>query len=115
MSKKNALRSGLDALLSNDSENEKDAVGRGRPKTNLRQVSKTSQQGTKENETRATFIVNEKQLEELKAIAHWERVTIKEALIESFSLYLLSKKDSLPKAIEAYSSYKSRTKKEPTE
>lgn len=43
-------------------------------------ISSTSQLGTKENETRATFIVNETLLEKIKAIAYWERESIKDVL-----------------------------------
>jgi hypothetical protein len=33
-----------------------------------------------ENETRATFIVNEEVLEKIKAIAYWERIRIKDVV-----------------------------------
>jgi predicted nucleic-acid-binding protein len=52
----------------------------GRPVTQTKEITKTSQEGTKENETRATFIVNEVTLEQLKAIAYWERKLIKEVV-----------------------------------
>lgn len=45
----------------------------------------SSKSGTKENETRATFIINEELLENLKAIAYWERKTIKEVLNNALS------------------------------
>lgn len=57
----------------------------GRPKTSTRIVTKSSQEGTKENETRATFIVNENHLELLKAWAYWERLTIKELVHSVFA------------------------------
>ena len=53
---------------------------RGRPKTVFKDITKSSQEGTKENETRATFILNEELLEKLKAIAYWDRVLIKEVV-----------------------------------
>lgn len=63
----------------------------GRPVTNTRQITKTSQEGTKENETRATFIVNEDLLEKVKAIAYWERIRIKDvvdrALLQAIAEY----------------------------
>lgn len=63
----------------------------GRPQTQFKEITKSSQEGTKENETRATFIVNEDLLEKLKAVAYWERVMIKEvintALEEAVSKY----------------------------
>ena len=74
MSKKN-FTGGLNSLLG-DSEKPK----RGRPKTSTREITKSSQEGTKENETRATFIINEELLEKLKAIAYWDRVLIKDVI-----------------------------------
>ena len=74
MSKKN-FTGGLNSLLG-DSDKPK----RGRPKTSTRVVTKSSQEGTKEKETRATFIVNEELLEKLKAIAYWDRKLIKEVV-----------------------------------
>lgn len=65
--------------------------GPGRPKTNTREITKSSQEGTKEGETRATFIINETILEKVKDLAYWERVTIKEvvntALEEAIAKY----------------------------
>lgn len=51
----------------------------GRPRTNFRQITKASQEGCKENEVRATFIVNEQLLEEFKRIAWQKRLRVKEA------------------------------------
>lgn len=53
---------------------------RGRPVTQTKKITKSSQEGTKENETRATFIVNEDLLDKLKAIAYWDRVLIKDVI-----------------------------------
>ena len=53
---------------------------RGRPKTQFKEITKSSQEGTKENETRATFIINEELLDKLKAIAYWDRVLIKDVV-----------------------------------
>jgi len=75
MSKKN-FTGGLSSLLGEQPETPK----RGRPKTSTKEITKTSQEGTKENETRATFIVNEELLDKLKAIAYWDRVLIKEVV-----------------------------------
>lgn len=74
MTKKN-FTGGLNSLLG---DNEKPK--RGRPKTSTREITKSSQEGTKEKETRATFIVNEELLEKLKAIAYWDRKLIKEVV-----------------------------------
>jgi hypothetical protein len=75
MSKKN-FTGGLNSLLGDQPENPK----RGRPVTQTKEITKSSQEGTKENETRATFIINEELLEKLKAIAYWDRVLIKEVI-----------------------------------
>ena len=75
MSKKN-FTGGLNSLLGDQPEKPK----RGRPVTQTKEITKSSQEGTKENETRATFIVNEELLEKLKAIAYWDRVMIKEVI-----------------------------------
>lgn len=74
MSKKD-FKGGLGSLLG-ESEKPK----RGRPKTQDKEITKSSQEGTKVNETRATFIVNEELLEKLKSIAYWERSLIKDEI-----------------------------------
>ena len=48
------------------------------PKAPKKEIINSSQIGTKVNETRATFIVNEDLLEKLKALAYWDRVAIKD-------------------------------------
>ena len=60
----------------------------GRPITQTKQISKTSQEGTKENETRATFIVNESLLADIKAIAYWDRIDIKTAVNDALKMYV---------------------------
>lgn len=75
MSKKN-FTGGLSSLLGDQPEKPK----RGRPVTQTKEITKSSQEGTKENETRATFIVNEELLDKLKAIAYWDRVLIKDVV-----------------------------------
>ena len=86
MSKKN-FKGGLGSLLGEQPEKTK----RGRPITQTKEITKSSQEGTKENETRATFIINEELLDKLKAIAYWDRALIKEvvntALLEAVSKY----------------------------
>lgn len=63
----------------------------GRPRTSTRVITKSSQEGTKENETRATFIVKEDLLERVKGIAKTEGKMIKdlvnEALEEAVAKY----------------------------
>jgi len=75
MAKKN-FTGGLNSLLGDQPEKPK----RGRPVTQSKEITKSSQEGTKENETRATFIINEELLEKLKAIAYWDRKLIKEVV-----------------------------------
>lgn len=75
---------------------------RGRPKTNLKPITKTSEIGTKPGETRATFIVNIEQLEQVKALAHWDRTSIKEVLSSALTHYFNSKGKELAKAMELY-------------
>jgi len=77
MSKKD-FSGGLDVLLGGDSPKE----------TPKREITKTSQIGTKPNETRATFIINEDTLENLKALAWFERKTIKQVLNEALQGYI---------------------------
>jgi hypothetical protein len=84
MSKKN-FSGGLNSLLGAQSSEtittDQPAKRRpGRPQTNFRQITKTSQKGTQENETRATFIVEEDSLEKIKAIAYWDRLSIKDTI-----------------------------------
>ena len=75
MSKKD-FTGGLNSLLGEQPDRPK----RGRPVTQTKEITKSSQEGTKEKETRATFIVNEELLEKLKAIAYWDRVLIKDVV-----------------------------------
>ena len=86
MSKK-SFSGGLNSLLGDQPEKPK----RGRPVTQTKEITKSSQEGTKENETRATFIINEELLDKLKAIAYWERLFIKDvvntALLETVDKY----------------------------
>jgi hypothetical protein len=75
MSKKD-FTGGLNSLLGDQPEKPK----RGRPVTQTKEITKSSQEGTKEKETRATFIVNEDLLDKLKAIAYWDRMLIKDVV-----------------------------------
>ena len=79
MSKKN-FSGGIESLLGNQIGKPK----RGRPVTQTKEITKSSQEGTKENETRATFIVREDLLENLKAVAYWERMLIKDVINTAF-------------------------------
>ena len=75
MSKKD-FTGGFSSLLGDQPEKPR----RGRPVTQSKEITKSSQEGTKEKETRATFIVNEDLLDKLKAIAYWDRMLIKDVV-----------------------------------
>jgi len=74
MSKKD-FKGGFTDLLG-DNKPVKKKVGRPKDQTK-REPDKTSQEGTKNDETRATFIVKEELLDKVKALAYWEREQIK--------------------------------------
>ncbi len=82
MSKKD-FSGGLSTVLGEDKAPETTRRG-----VTKRGVTKTSQIGTKPNETRATFIINEDILEDLKALAWFERKSIKQALNEALQGYI---------------------------
>lgn len=75
----------------------------GRPKTVNKVITKSSQEGTLDGETRATFIINEKSLEILKAVAKKENKQIKEVIGEALELFFNSKtKIFIKKALQEY-------------
>jgi len=61
---------------------------RGRPKSNFREIHKSSQEGCKANETRATFIVKEDALEKIKALAYWQRLKVKDVVQAALAEHL---------------------------
>lgn len=81
MSKKN-FSGGLSSLLGEKVEAPLNTVKKhpGRPKTQFKEVTKSTQAGTKEGETRATFIVREDLLEKVKEIAYWDRILFKDVV-----------------------------------
>lgn len=81
MSKKN-FKGGLDTLLGE--------AGYTPKKKEPKIAQKSTKQGLPDNEIRATFIVEEGALEKLKAIAYWDRLTIKEVVQEALGSYLES-------------------------
>lgn len=74
---KKSFSGGLNSLLG-DTKPAEAAPVVAEPKAAKKEITKTSQKGTKENETRATFIVQEDLLDKLKSLAYWERVLIKD-------------------------------------
>ncbi len=99
MSKKD-FKGGLDSLLGETSSSDKLTE---KPKNPVRGDTKTSKEGTKDNETRATFIVNEEHLDKLKSIAYWDRILIKDVVAAAFEEYLnkYEKKNGAIKAAPA--------------
>jgi hypothetical protein len=90
MNKKD-FKGGLDSVLQStvpDPEQKPQPKKAGRPKTSTREIIKSSQEGTREGETRATFIVKEELLEKLKAVAYWERVMIKDIVNNALQEYV---------------------------
>lgn len=92
MSKK-SFAGGFDSLLGNSVEQVIVTENRGRPKSNFKEVVKSSQEGTKEGETRATFIVKEELLEKIKSLAYWERVLLKDVVNAALYEYIQNYED----------------------
>ena len=84
---KKSFSGGLNSLLG-DSKPTEAAAEPKEPKADKKEITKTSQIGTKVKETRATFIVNEDLLEKLKSLAYWERVLIKDIVNEAFENHI---------------------------
>jgi hypothetical protein len=61
---------------------------RGRPIKNIREITKSSQEGLPENEIRATIIVKMDALEKMKAIAYWDRKKIRDVFGDAVAQYL---------------------------
>ena len=79
--------SGLDALIQNYKK-----APRGTHKKLDRVITKSTQEGLREGSTRATFIVNEDQLEKIKKIAYYDRKKIRHVVEEAFGLYISQNK-----------------------
>jgi len=82
-----SFRGGLDSLMGKSPAKKKSTRAEvpekrkaGRPKTSRKVPKDTTEEGTKEGEKRATFIVREDLLEKVKAIAYWDRVKIKDVM-----------------------------------
>ena len=98
MSKKDFSK-GLDVLLQNTQKpmTEPEETKKGRRRTSRREIAKTSQEGTKDGETRATFIVRQDLLEKVKDFAYWERLQIKEVVNTAIEQYFADKEDIEPR------------------
>ena len=84
---KKSFSGGLSSLLG-DAKQVEQASDQAEPKAAKKEITKTSQIGTKEKETRATFIVNEDLLEKMKSLAYWDRVLIKDIVNSAFEDYI---------------------------
>ena len=78
---KKSFAGGLSSILGDQPQQPR----RGRPRTNFREITKSSQEGVRLNETRATFINREDLLDKIKAIAYWDRLTIKQFMDSALS------------------------------
>jgi hypothetical protein len=65
-------------------------LGRTKEASNMASIT-TSQRGLQNGWTRNTFILRKEYLEKLKALAYWERKTIKDVVDEALGSYLKSK------------------------
>lgn len=87
--KKEKIHQPSPQLVARNDQEEKNVI------TSLRHVSepakKTTQKGLPAGWTRATFIIEEKMNEKIKALAYWERLTVKEIMYEALSDYLKGK------------------------
>lgn len=95
---------GLDGLLKKTTPPENDKQNKDIKKD---QPVSSSKAGTKKGETRATFIVNEETLDSIKALALWDRASIKEVIKEALEDYV-KKQDSkkMKQAIDFYNTKK---------
>lgn len=59
----------------------------GRPKTRTHKPTKAAAQRTKEGEEKYIFIAKAEDIEAMKNIAYWERLTIKEAFAAAIADY----------------------------
>ena len=89
MKTKKDFTGGLSSLLGeNEPPESEEKKNTGRSVVRAKEITKTSQIGTKEEEIRATFIVNESALEKVKAIAYWDRVQIKDVIADALTIYI---------------------------
>ena len=108
MGKKN-FAGGLNSLLQSTTENSSPSLEQSKEEERPSQpspikiVTKTSQEGTKPGEIRATFIVKEETLENFRALAFWERKPLKIVAQEALEAYIKARNEEcLEKAKEAY-------------
>ena len=85
------ISNGLQILQRISGQNFLNLVGERKKGASAMVSIKTTQQGLQDGWTRATFILRKHYLEEIKALAYWERKTIKEVMDEALGSYLNGK------------------------
>ena len=100
---------GLDGLLKKTTPPPSDDPPKEEPiKPKKETPTSTSKIGTKIGETRATFIVNEELLDAIKAVAVWDRASIKEVIHEALQEYIEKQPDKkMKQALDFYTKKKS--------
>ena len=97
---------GIDTLFGDRKEggdSKEVTFSKGRPKTQSKEITKSSQEGTLEGETRATFIVKEDLLQSIKAVAFFERQQIKAVINQALEDFLQGKgQDYIKTAVKEY-------------
>ena len=78
---------GLNTVLSSTTNGATVKKKAGRPATGKKAPANTSQEGTKETETRFTSIASLDHLGKIDAVAYWDRKTKKEVLAEALEEY----------------------------
>lgn len=89
---------GLDTFFSENKNESEAAKGRIARQANINQKTATND-ATKDSEIRATFIVQKKRLEQLKAIAYWDCAKIKDIHDAALEMYIESRIDDIPKVL----------------
>lgn len=99
---------GLDGLLKKTTPKNNDVPQEEPIKPKKEKPTSTSKIGTKIGETRATFIVNEELLDAIKAIAVWDRASIKEIINEALQEYIEKQPETkMKQALDFYNKKKS--------
>jgi len=97
-----SFSSGISTLLGDTEEliSSLEKETRGRPKTSTKVIKSSSEDGTKEGETRATFIVKKRALDKLKKIAYYDRSMIKDIVNKALELFISEYEKEMGKTIE---------------
>jgi hypothetical protein len=102
---KKEFKGGFATVLGEGSKkkDEKKSAG-GRPRLNRPAPAITSEAGTKPGETRWTTIITLEKLEQLKALANWDRIPIKELMDGVVEQYLGKRSSDLKEAMKIFKS-----------